>query len=67
LEANYSRYRRHERAGYADLARRFGLVASGGSDFHGVYKPGLEVGTGYGDLHVGDEILDALRSYAGAR
>jgi predicted metal-dependent phosphoesterase TrpH len=65
LEATYSSYHRHEREGYADLARRFGLVPSGGSDYHGTYKPGLELGSGYGDLVVPDSIVDELRSHAG--
>jgi predicted metal-dependent phosphoesterase TrpH len=66
LEAFYSSYQRHEREGYADLARRFGLVPSGGSDYHGTYKPGLELGSGYGDLVVPDSTVDELRSHAGA-
>ena len=61
LEALYAGYHRHEREGYADLARRFGLVATGGSDFHGDYKPGLDVGIGYGDLYVPDDVVDQLR------
>lgn len=60
LEAFCAGYRQHERDGYADLARRFGLLASGGSDYHGTYKPGLELGTGYGDLRVADSVLDDL-------
>jgi hypothetical protein len=65
LEAACSGYRRHEREGYADLARRFGLIASGGSDYHGRYKPGLELGTGYGDLVVGEAVVDELRARRG--
>lgn len=61
LEAACAGYRRHEREGYADLARRFGLVATGGSDYHGRYKPGLELGIGYGDLVVPEQVLDRLR------
>lgn len=64
LEALYSSYRRHERAGYADLARRFDLVPSGGSDFHGRYKPDLEIGSGYGDLVVEGSVLEELLSHA---
>jgi 3',5'-nucleoside bisphosphate phosphatase len=64
LESFYAGYRRHEREGYADLARRFGLVASGGSDYHGEYKPGLELGSGYGDLHVDESVLEELRHHA---
>jgi predicted metal-dependent phosphoesterase TrpH len=64
LEAIYSSYHRHEREGYTDLARRFGLIPSGGSDYHGSYKPGLEVGLGYGDLWVADDVVDSLRAHA---
>jgi predicted metal-dependent phosphoesterase TrpH len=64
LEAIYSSYHQHEREGYADLARRFGLIPSGGSDYHGTYKQGLEVGIGYGDLVVPDSTVEELRSHA---
>lgn len=64
IEAFYAGYHRHEREGYADLARRFGLVPSGGSDFHGDYKPGLQVGIGYGDLVVPRQVVDQLRERA---
>ena len=64
LEANYSSYRRHEREGYADLARRFDLVPSGGSDYHGSYKPGLDLGVGYGDLAVPEKTLQELQRHA---
>lgn len=63
LEAMYSSYQRHERDGYASLARRFGLVPSGGSDYHGDYKPGLDLGIGYGDLVVRDDVIDELKEY----
>lgn len=61
LEAHYSAYHQHERDGYADLARRFGLLASGGSDYHGTYKQGIELGSGHGDLAVPESLLEALR------
>ena len=61
MEALYAGYHRHEREGYADLARRFGLAVSGGSDYHGTYKEGLEIGRGYGDLVVPESIVEGLR------
>lgn len=67
LEAIYSSYHRHEREGYSDLARRFDLVPSGGSDFHGSYKPGLELGIGYGDLEIPESVLEELRGYSDRR
>jgi predicted metal-dependent phosphoesterase TrpH len=66
LEAMCAGYHRHEREGYADLAQRFGLIASGGSDYHGWYKPGLELGTGYGDLVVPERVVEELRARARA-
>jgi predicted metal-dependent phosphoesterase TrpH len=63
LEAVYAGYRPFERDGYSDLARRFGLVPSGGSDYHGSYKEGLELGTGYGDLSVPESVVDGLREH----
>jgi hypothetical protein len=61
METEYAAYHRHEREGYAHLARRFGLVVSGGSDYHGTFKEGLELGRGYGDLVVSESILEGLR------
>ena len=60
IEALYGRYRPEERAALAALARRHGLVASGGSDHHGRYKPDLAVGVGQGDLDVPDHVLEDL-------
>ena len=61
LECIYARYSRDERAGLAVTAARAGLAITGGSDYHGTYKPGLRLGTGQGDLHVPDGALAALR------
>lgn len=60
LECWYGRYAVEEREGLADLAARHGLVATGGSDFHGTYKPDLSVGIGQGDLDVPDSLLRQL-------
>lgn len=67
LEALYGSYRRHERAGYAHLARRFGLIPTGGSDYHGTYKPGLSLGSGYGDLVVPASVIDELGKHVASR
>lgn len=47
------------------MADRLGLAPSGGSDFHGTYKPGMEVGVGLGDLEVPSSYLGDLRSRRG--
>jgi predicted metal-dependent phosphoesterase TrpH len=44
------------------LAARRGLLATGGSDYHGRHKPDVGVGTGVdGNVAVPAELLDALR------
>ncbi len=47
---------------YAALAEEFGLLPTGGSDFHGAVKPDIELGTGRDhNVHVPLAYLDALR------
>ena len=60
LEAVYGRYTTDQRRGLRRMAERHGLVATGGSDYHGSFKPDLQVGTGQGDLDVPDSALDLL-------
>jgi hypothetical protein len=60
MECWYGRYSPEERQGLVDIAHRYGLVATGGSDFHGTYKPDLSVGTGKGDLNVPESALVEL-------
>jgi 3',5'-nucleoside bisphosphate phosphatase len=62
LEARYGRYSPRQRTDLGNLARRFGLVATGGSDCHGASTPDLHVGTGTGDLRVPDRVLDELEA-----
>ena len=61
LEAIYGNYSLEERRELCALAARRGLVATGGSDYHGEYKPDLRVGVGRGDLAVPDSVLEQLR------
>jgi hypothetical protein len=60
LEVTYGRYSPRQRQSMGHLAERFGLVPTGGSDFHGRTTPDLTVGTGTGDLKVADRVLDQL-------
>ena len=70
LEAIYGRYTPEQRATLRSMADRHGLVATGGSDYHGEYKPDLQVGIGTGDLAVPDDVLrrlDERRPVSGQR
>ena len=62
IECTYGRYSPRQRQQLGNLARRFDLVATGGSDYHGANKPDLAVGTGTGDLKVPDRVLAHLES-----
>lgn len=61
LESHHSGVDPERRPTLRRMALRLGLAPSGGSDFHGTYKPDLRVGVGTGDLEVPDEFLAGLR------
>jgi len=60
IECHYSEYDPIERGQYVELAESIGLVPTGGSDYHGAYKQGLSIGTGFGDLNVPDHTVEQL-------
>ncbi len=45
---------------YADMSNHFGLMMTGGTDFHGAIKPDIRMGTAKGNFSVPDEIYDNL-------
>jgi len=61
IEAYYGEYTPTMRTRIAEICDDLGIVATGGSDYHGTYKPHLDVGTGTGDLHVPDVALERIR------
>ncbi len=63
IEAIYSTYSPSEEREMRALATKHGLAISGGSDFHGSNKPGLDLGTGYGKLYIPYEILENLKRH----
>lgn len=60
IEAYYGEYTPQMRSRIAEICNELGIVATGGSDFHGRYKEHLAIGTGTGDLRVPDAVLDQL-------
>jgi ribonuclease III len=51
LEVYYSEQTPEQTAYYAGLARRYDLLMTGGSDFHGDLRPEIKMGAGKGELH----------------
>jgi len=66
IEAYHSDHSPEETGYFVELARRYGLLVTGGSDFHGeTVKPGVRLGSGYqGNLRVPPEVMDCLRNGA---
>jgi len=67
IEVFYSEHSQSQTLEYLALSRRFGLALSGGSDFHGDTKPGVELGRGRGNLKVDVSILDKLKERLAGR
>jgi len=44
------------------LAAQYGLLVTGGTDFHGAISPGNELGVGYGDLFVPYSLLEEMKT-----
>ena len=61
LEAYYTDHSREFTTLCLELARRYDLVPTGGSDFHGHNKPDIKLGRGFGNLSVPDECYRRLR------
>ncbi len=64
IEVHYSTHTKKQTTEYLDLAKRLNMLVTGGSDFHGVTKPDIEVGAGRGDLKVSEKLLDPLKKAA---
>lgn len=64
LEVWYSTHTRRQSELYLRTASEFGLVATGGSDFHGDSKPEIKLGTGInGNLNIDFSVVDNLRRF----
>ena len=60
IEARYCEFDDDWRARAEAFAQENGCLRSGGSDFHGRFKKGLDLGVGYGDLQVPLSFLEAM-------
>lgn len=60
MEVYYAGYSAERTELSERIVREFGLLASGGSDFHGNNKPDIRLGTGKGDLRLPLRLLEDL-------
>ena len=61
IEAIYSTYSPSEERQIKELAAKYGLLISGGSDFHGANKPKIDLGTGMGKLFLPEDLLPPIK------
>ena len=52
MEVLYSKNSEEETKASFELIEKYGILPSGGSDFHGENKPDIDIGTGRGDLKI---------------
>lgn len=64
IETDYTRFSPDKRIRLREIADSFGVLYSGGSDFHGARKPDVALATGSGDLLVPLSYLTALEQLA---
>ena len=65
MECRYSGYDAQQTAYLEGLAEEYGLLKTGGSDFHGANKPTISLGVGKGELDVPYAWLERLKAAAG--
>ena len=64
LEVLHPSHAPHKVLALERICAELDLVVTGGTDFHGALTPDLRLGTGFGTLHVSDQLLDKLRARA---
>lgn len=65
IEAYHSDHGPRDIERYLGIAKKYGLAVSGGSDFHGLAKPDVSLGSGnHGNLDIPRDVLDKLRKAA---
>ena len=62
LETYYSAYTPEEAAWTAAMAAKYGLLGTGGSDFHGISKPNVRLGVTHTGGPLPASVLQALKS-----
>lgn len=57
IECYYTTFTEEQHEKLLKLCNERNLFISGGSDFHGTIKPDVDIGTGYGNLKIPNEII----------
>lgn len=65
IEVYYPSHSSAKTALYRKTAERFGLIATGGTDYHGAISPGIELGIGDGTFSVPHDVYERLSELLG--
>ncbi|HMP77624.1 MAG TPA: PHP domain-containing protein [Kiritimatiellia bacterium] len=65
IECYYSEHSPEMQRKFKSAAEELGLLATGGSDYHGELSPGIRMGRGTGPLSVPDSVWDEILAAAG--
>ena len=63
IEAYYSTFSHDQQVMLQDVAKEYGLLETGGSDFHGDNMKDIMLGSGYGGLFVPSMVYERLKEY----
>lgn len=61
LEVYHSSQNPYQSSKLKEIAKKYGLLPSGGSDFHGSNKPDIDIGTGRGGLKISYSLLKDIK------
>ena len=62
LEGYYTDYTPEMQEKYQAMAKKLGLLISGGTDFHAAMKPHISIGTGLGNMKIPYSVLEAMKA-----
>lgn len=61
LEGYYTDYTPKMQEKYQAMAKKLNLEISGGTDFHGSFKPDIEIGIGHGNMQIPYSVLQKIK------
>ena len=62
IECYYTTFTQEQHDRLIKLCNERNLFISGGSDFHGKIKPNVDIGVGYGNMQIPDDIIDSWKN-----
>ncbi|MCD7775803.1 MAG: PHP domain-containing protein [Firmicutes bacterium] len=63
IEGYYTEYTDEMGEEYRAMAKELDLCLSGGSDFHGAFKPHISIGRGTGNLRIPYDVLENMKNF----